>query len=305
MLQMSPADRFAIRREVLDAFTGELRFAKDSANEVHSVNGFYTPMTNTSYIGADDDTFVFYGYSLTDGRRLWEYRIPPGCAAMGGHSDQFATADAMLLPLACDRKEFRYVALDGATGLVRWQYTVEFPKGFSKDNLTISESPDHKLVKLRLRDSADPYVTLDTQTGTVVSKTADLIPYNDGLGIAGKPKNEALVDVRSGRVIAGSGPVLDCVLNAGGGGLLSGGALCVNSPGNLSTKVRTTATLEFNAARFDDATVTPLSVPLGGPFGEVEIGTKPYVVRPGYGAVFVYSEFVLVEGNRYRLVGLR
>jgi hypothetical protein len=305
MLQMSPADRFPIRREVLDAVTGELRFAKDSANEQHSVGGFHTPMTNASYIGADEDTFVFYGYSLTDGHRLWEYRIPSDCAAMGGKSDQFATADAMLVPLACNQKEFRYVALDGATGLVRWQYTVEFPKGFSRSNLDISESPDHKLVKLWLRDSADPYVTLDSQTGTVVSKTADLIPYNDGLGIAGKPKNETIVDVRSGRVVAGNGPVLDCALHTGGGGLLSGGALCVSSTDSLSTTVRTTATLEFNAVRFGDATVTPLSVPLGGPFGEVKIGTKPYVVRPGYGAVFVYSEFVLAEGNRYRLVGLR
>lgn len=304
MLQMSPANRFPIRREVLDAITGELRFAKDAANEVHSVNGFYTPMTDVSYIGADDDAFTFYGYSVTDGRRLWEYRIPHNCFAMGGKSDQFATADAMLLPLVCDKREFRYVALDGATGQVRWQHAVEFPDGFSTDNLSMSESPDHKLVKLRLRDSADPHVTLDTETGAVVSKAADLIPYNYGLGVTGEPKNENIVDVRSGRVIASGGASLDCALTAGAG-MLSGGALCIAPNVKASEKLMATGTIEFTSVRYGESTVTPLSVALGGSFGQIKIGTKPYLVRPGHGAVFVYSEFAPADGNRYRLVGLR
>jgi outer membrane protein assembly factor BamB len=303
LLQMSPADRFPIRREVLDAVTGELRFSEDSANDRKSVNGFYAPMTNASYIGAAEDRSVFRGYSLVDGRKLWDFPMPAGCYAVGGNSDQLATADAMLLPLSCNKDELRYVAVDGATGQPRWQHTVKFPKGFSKANLSIFESPDHRLVRMWLEGAADPYIVLDTETGTVVSKTRDLTLRDYGLGFAGEPKNQTLVDARSGRVIVrGDAAAFGCVRDAAS--LLSGGALCLDTNVKPLANVMTTGIIEFATTRFGEDKVTPLSVPLGGPFEEPEGASDAFVARPGPGAVFMYSEFPPVDGARHRLVGL-
>jgi hypothetical protein len=302
MLQISPADRRPIRREVLDAITGELRFVRDGVSGSSLAKGFYTPMTNASYIGANEDKSEFYGYSLADGHRLWTFPMPAGCHTLSGPSDQFAQANGMLLPLQCNKTEFRYVSVDGTTGKPRWQHLVTFPKEFSNRDFSLDKTPDRRLARIWLQDSPEPIFIIDTETGTVVSRTADLAPRSFGLGIIGEPKKQTFVDVRSGRAIESGGAALTCALDAGAG-LLRGGALCIDQAAKPFDKIMT-GVMEFATVRFGEDKLTPLSVPLGGPFEEGKGGSNAYIVTPGPGAVFVYSQFAPADGVKRRLVGL-
>jgi hypothetical protein len=302
MLQISPADRLPVRREVLDAITGELRFVRDGASTSWAAKGFYTPMTNASYIGAKEDRSEFYGYSLIDGQRLWTFPMPAGCRTLSGNSDQFAQGNGMLLPLQCDKTQFRYVSVDGTTGQPRWQHTVTFPREFSDRDFSLDRTPDRKLARIWLEGSAEPIFVIDTETGTVVSRATDLAPRSFGLGTAGEPKKQTLVDVRSGRAVVSGGAALNCALDAGAG-LLSGGALCVDQAAKPFDKIMT-GVMEFATVRFGEDKLTPLPVPLGGPFEEGKGGSNAYVVTPGQGAVFIYSQFMPADGVKHRLVGL-
>lgn len=301
MLQVSPADRLPAGWEVLDAITGELRFATDIVNGVRALDDI--PMTNVSYIGVDKDESAFHGYSLTDGRKLWDYPMPAGCDVIGDNSDQIGQADGLLLPLACGEQEFRYVSVDGATGRLRWQHVVAVPPQYFSVSKFVSEhSPDRKLVRLGLEGSSEPDTILDTDNGAVLSTSGALQPRDYGLGLAGKPENLSLVDIRNRRTILGSGPVFDCALRAKS--QLSGGALCPNPDYELVNKTMVDGTVGLVTARFDESAVTPITVKVGGPFDVDKDGRHPYVVVPGPGAVVVYSDFGPVDGVRYRLVGL-
>jgi hypothetical protein len=301
MLQISPAGRLAAGWEVLDAITGELRFATDIVNGVRRLDDI--PMTNVSYVGVAKDESVFHGYSLIDGRKLWDYPIPAGCRVIGDNSDQIGQANGLLLPLACGEQEFRYVSVDGTTGRPRWQHVVTLPPQWFSTNSFVSEnSPDHKLVRLGLQGSAEPDTILDTDSGTVLSTSGALIPRDYGLGLAGKPENLSLVDIRNRRTILHSGAAFDCVLSAKS--QLSGGALCPNPDAELVDKTMVDGTVGLVTARFDESAVTPITVKVGGPFDVNKDGSHPYVVVPGPGAVVVYSDFGPVDGVRYRLIGL-
>lgn len=303
LVQMSPHDRFPIRREVLNAFTGKVRFTDDSSNAAHSP-GFVVPMTNVSYIGANADETEFRGYSLQDGRRLWTFRAPAGCRIVGDHSQQFAVANGMLLPLACGNKEFRYISVDAATGKIRWQHVVSLAKPSSRIEFGVDLATDHTLVRLYVQDAArSQNAVLDTATGAVLPTPTELDLKTQGLGVAGAPGKAVLIDVRSGRVRARRGDVLDCALDAGPG-LLSDGALCVNQSGKPFDGFMSTGKVELAAVGFAKHTVKPISVELGGPFAERSRG-ELVQTRAIPGAVVVYSEFQPSDGNRSRIVGLR
>src|SRR5882757_92612 len=304
LVQMSPNDRFPIRREALNALTGEVRFTDDSANAVHSP-GFVVPMTNVSYIGANADETEFRGNSLKDGRRLWTFRAPAGCRIIGDHSEQFAVANGMLLPLACGDKEFRYISVDAATGKIRWQHVVPLANHSSRIDFDIDGGTDHTLARLYVQDAAQSqYAVFDTATGAALSSPTQLDLKARGLGVAGAPGKGVLIDVRSGRVLARKGNVLNCALDAGPA-LLSDGALCVNLSGKPFDGFMTTGKVELTIAGFADRTVKPISVKLGGPFAERDSSGRLFQSKAIPGAIVVYSEFQPTDGNRSRIVGLR
>jgi hypothetical protein len=303
MLQISPADRFPIRREVLDAFTGELRFADDSPNDARSP-GFLVPMTNVSYIKANPDRTEFYGDSLTDGTRLWTFRAPDGCRIIGSNSQQFARGNGMLLPLVCGDREFRFVSVDAATGGLRWQHVVPLAEPSRNPQFTIDHGLDHALAQLNVPNAANPQpAVLDTDTGAVLPAPSPLDLKNRGVGVAGRPGSSTLIDVRTGRVLAAEGPVFFCAGDAGYA-LLASGAVCVDQRGKPFDEFTTTGTVKLAIARFAEQTLTSVPVQLGGPFVEHGSG-ELFKSRTVPGAVVVYSGLSPANGHKSRITGLR
>lgn len=298
ILQIRQGNRRPLRTEVLDAITGDVRYATDSAPRTFSIGGFYRPMTNTSYITADEDRSEFDGISLVDGRRLWTFSVPAGCRSVGGVADGFAQANGMLLPLRCNEKEFRLVSVDGTTGLLRWQHVVTSTEQFS---FRLNKSSDHELAAISLgQDLAKSSFVIDTETGAVVSEGSSLSLRSAGRGVVDK----TLVDIRTSRAITGSAASNQCVAVDDSG--LSGGAVCPAPEVEMFRKVRATGVGDFLTTRLGGAEVTPLPVPLGGPFIDADGDrySEPYRVAAGPGAVFLYSEFTPVAGVKPRLVGL-
>ena len=311
VVQFMPRDRFPISREVIDAFTGEVRFTDDDANDGASP-GFITPMTNASYIGADDDEQEFSGYSLTDGRRLWRYPAPEGCWLVRERSAQVAVADGMLLPLACgddDGKtvydEFRYVLVDGATGDVRWEHRTRIePTG----EITIDAqlAPDGRFVALGI--SADSfmspgtYVVLDTADGGPLPVTGPVELLAGGIGVV-ETGESRLVDVTTGETVPGEERVRSCAATHNGVSL-SAGVVCVDPALDSFEDFVGSGRIELAVGTYEAQELDLVPVTLGPRLDRTSDSDEiAMVAAPG--AVVVSTPLATEDGGKVRVVGLR
>jgi outer membrane protein assembly factor BamB len=304
LLQTSPQDRFPIRTEVLDAFTGDLRFVDDSPNTSHSP-GFITPVTNGTYIKANHDVTDFSGHSLIDGRELWRFRAPDGCEIAGTSSKRFARGTGFLLGLTCGQSQFRFVSVDAVTGTLRWQH--EWQLSSSGVDLTIDRGTDSDAIQIYVHGGLpDSRVVLDADTGNVLPTPTPLDVRSRGFGVTGDPKGDrSLIDIRGNRVLSTQRDVVNCALDAFT--ILSAEALCLDQSADLPAgRFLESGTTPLTVARFD-GTAHRLDVPLGGPFlnETSHAGHEMFVSKAVAGAVVAYSDFQPAGGHRARVVGLR
>jgi outer membrane protein assembly factor BamB len=307
VVQFMPRNRFPVSREVIDAFTGEVRFTDDDANDGASP-GFITPMTDASYIGADDDEQEFSGYSLTDGRRLWSYPAPEGCWLIRERAAQAAVADGMLLPLACGDDpgknvydEFRYVLVDGATGDVRWEHRTRIePTG----EITIDAqlAPDRKFVALGI--SADSfmtpgtYVVLDTADGDALPVTGPVDLLAGGIGVESR-----LVDVTTGETVQGDDRFRSCAATHNGVSL-SAGVVCVDPALESFENFDGSGRIELAVGTYEAQELDLVPVTLGPRLDRTSDSDEiAMVAAPG--AVVVSTPLATEDGGKVRVVGLR
>jgi hypothetical protein len=314
LVQFMPRDRFPIARVVIDAFTGEVRFTVEDANEEASP-GFLSPLTDKTYIGAADDEQEFYGYSLTDGRRLWTFPAPDGCWLSRDREAQLAVADGMLLPMVCGDleqnryDEFRYVMVDGATGDVRWQHSIrpEEPTGrFSVDGQL---SPDGRFVALGV--SADSfttpatYVVLDTAraTGDALPVTEQVELLAGGIGIVRTRDSARLVDVTTGETLPSSPAFRGCA-GTYHGAFLSAGVMCIDPELESFQGLVDSGRIELATGTYEKQELTPVPVTLGPPLDRKGSSDEIMLVAAP-GAVVVTTPLPAKDGGQVKVVGLR
>jgi hypothetical protein len=308
LVQSQPGGLFPLRQEVVDAFTGRLRFTIEDTNE--TAPGLYVPMTNATYLTANDDESEFHGYSLTDGGRLWTYRVPSDCWVLPNTAARFAVPEGMLLPTACGRPEFtqfRYVLLDGATGRVRWQHRVRWDEPSRDVSIRATLAPDRRFVEMEVSTTnlVGPPVAqavLDTATGTAVPAPMPLTLKSAGIATGGGPQ---LVDVTSGKTLPSTEASLSCVLSNHGVSLASG-AVCTGRAVDSFDGLVESGRIELAVGAFTDTELRPVPVTLGGPFEKSELGYPDpirFVATPG--AVVVTTGMTPLGGKRVQVVGLR
>jgi hypothetical protein len=318
LVQFRPRDRFPIRREIIDAVTGQLRFTVENPNKDAST-GFITPVTNTSYIGADADETEFYGYSLTDGHRLWTYRAPADCWLKPDHSAQVAVPTGMLLPLACGKDwrdkgftEFRYVLVDATTGVVRWQHSMRWDTPTSKVNVSAELAPDDRFVAVGIWSDTDmtPVTTnavLDTGTGKPLPTAMPTQLRASGVGVVALSGGGIqLVDVTTGEPLSATQEIQSCMAS-NFGAVLASGTVCVDPKLDSFDEFVDSGRIELTAGTLTDATLHPLPVTLGGPLDEsTRGGAHMIMVAAAPGAVVVTTKLASVGNNgKIRVVGLR
>jgi hypothetical protein len=307
LLQTSPWNRFPIRTEVLDAFTGDLRFVDDSLNTSHSP-GFITPVTNAAYIKANGAVTEFSGHSLADGSELWRFTAPDGCKIAGTSSKRFARGTGFLLGLTCGPSEYRFVSVDAVTGAPRWQHDWQLTGGSRQGpDVTIDRGTESDAIQIYVEGGLpQSRVVLDADTGNVLPTPTPLDVRTRGFGVAGDPKGDrSLIDIRGNRVLSTQRDVVNCALDAFT--ILSAEALCLDlSDDRRVTRFLESGTTQLTVARFD-GTTHQLDVPLGGPFlsDTSYAGHEMFVGKAVAGAVVAYSDFQPAGGRRARLVGLR
>ncbi len=234
--QFRPRDRPTLRREFVDAFTGELRFATDHLDglDVHPLDGprgLVTQLTGTSHVVVAEDGAT--GHSLTDGARLWRYTVPGGCRVDPGWRAHFGVRPGMLLPMVCG-DEFRYVLVDGTTGDVRWEHRIEMPAATLDVGARLA--PDRGFVAVFAdveETAAEPgtYAVLDVATGTALPFARELDALlAGGVGVVRAGETSVLVDVTTGRTLTGDDTFLECAEDVTSAHLASG-SVCVDPVG--------------------------------------------------------------------------
>lgn len=306
LVQYRPAGLFPIRREIIDAFTGEVRYTVDTEG---SFRAYLSPMTDSSYIGANDDESEFYGYSLADGHRLWTYRAPADCWIKTDTSTHVAVGSGLLLPVLCgkdnDFTEVRYVSVDATTGKVGWQHVIRLPEASRDVEVTAHVAPDRQYlaVQTSIDDFTTPSTTttvLDTETGADAALPASLEPRAGGLATT---DDLGLLDMATGAVTATSRAVLSCV-RRNFGVSLSSGAVCVAPALDSFAGFFDSGRIDLAAAAYDNAPLITVPVTLGPrlePFGDTD--EIIFVAAPG--AVVVTTGLAPADGGRIHLVGLR
>lgn len=296
-------DQSPFQVEAIDAITGEVRFTEPSYRTPFS-SGTQIWMTNASFIRADFKRTKLTAHSLADGRELWTFTASDGCRIDDDANKYVAQGNGFLLPVSCGRNEVRYVALDGATGKVRWQHEWRLtgPKRVGAA-VRVDRSADGQLVQLYLPDAPQEkqFTVFDTETGTVLPAPAQLNLRTSGIGVVDRPEGRRLVDVRANRLLATeSDGVLNCALEHKT--LLRGGVLCAD----LSVEpYAEKGTAKLSTVKFGETAARPLTVSLGGPFGEQRTVRDPFIGRAVYGAVVAFTTFQPADGHRSRIVGLR
>lgn len=221
--QFQPHDRPTLRREFLDAFTGELRFATNhlDARPRYGPRGLDTRLTDTSYVGVAEDGVT--GYSLTDGARLFRYTPPAGCRTDVRPDAHFVVGPGTLLTLDCG-DEFRFVLVDGTTGEVRWDRAITTPAGarLAPDRTSVA-------VQATIPGERGNHVVLDVATGDARSFTAEGVEELPGAGVAVVRSGEEslLVDVTTGETLTSDETFLECVTGHRSAHLASG-PVCVD-----------------------------------------------------------------------------
>jgi outer membrane protein assembly factor BamB len=300
ILQVSPRGKGPlVRWEVLDAFTGEVRFTKELPEDTRPGNRPHMVVTSASYVDGNEDWSEFHAYSLIDGHRLWDFRFPAGCSYFGGlNAGPLGTNDKVLLPMTCADTEVRYVALDAAGGQERWRYSVAVEKPELRQFMNY-ESADMRYVTLWLDQVNPPHATLDTDTGKVVSHDNITLLANGYAAGDGR-----LVDLRNGQVVTVAADVARCARWAEGA-VLARGAVCRKDDRTFLDDFMA-GTADVGVARFGDQAVTSLSVSFGGPFDPaVAINDyQPFEQVAVPGAVVVHAGARPVGGVRSRVVGL-
>jgi outer membrane protein assembly factor BamB len=318
LLQFRPRDRFPIRREIIDAVTGQVRFTVDNPNEGAST-AFITPVTNTSYIGANDDETEFYGYSLTDGHRLWTYRAPDDCWLKPNHTAQVAAPAGMMLPLFCGKDwrdegftEFRYVMVDATTGAVRWEHSTRWDTPMSDVTVSAELAPDNRFVAVRMWSDTDltpaaANAVLDTGTGKPLPTATPTRLRASGVGVVAQSDGGThLVDVRTGKALSVTQEIQSCLASTFGA-VLASGMVCVDPELDSFDEFVDSGRIELTVGTLADAALRPVPVTLGGPFDTwTRGGDHMIMVAAAPGAVVVTTGLVSVGDNgRIRVVGLR
>jgi hypothetical protein len=310
LVQFQPRDLFPVSREVVDAFTGEVRFSVEDDNEEGSP-GFISPMTDSSYIGATDDEQEFFGNSLTDGERLWNYPAPDDCSLLSEREAHIAVGAGMLLPLACDEDdgfhEFRYVLVDGATGDVRWEHRIRLPVPTANVDVDAQLAPDGRF--LAVGASSDHFMTqgsyavLDIETGDTLPFTERVELLAGGIGVVRTGDASRLVDVTTGAALSSTDEFRSCA-GTDHGAFLASGVVCVDPKLDSFEGMIETGRIELAVGTYEDQELALVPVTLGPPFTRGSaLSNILLVAAPG--AVVVATALEPVNGGPIRVVGLQ
>jgi hypothetical protein len=308
LVQYRPGDRFQVQREIIDAYTGEVRYTVDSG-ESDSETGFVSPLTNTVYIGGDNES-EYYGYSLIDGRKLWTYRLPRGCWAEIP-TKHFTVPSGLLLPVVCPEEDvdFQYVMVNGTTGKVRWTYDMPFESDTSGGIfLDAKISPDHRILAVSASpDTSDERIeaVVDTETGKALPAPRPERLGAGGIGLVALSEEESqLVDLRSGKPMPSTAASLDCLWRTFGA-VLASGAACVDPAIDLDdTGFVENGRTELGMTTFAGEELHLVPVAFGGPLDRSSYDDPiRFVAAPG--AVVVTAGMPLAEGGRLQVIGLR
>jgi outer membrane protein assembly factor BamB len=328
VVQFQPRDPTGghdVWREVIDAFTGEVRFTADDTNEDTASDfvPFITPVTDTSYIGATDDEQEFFGNSLTDGTRLWSYRPPRDCWLMPEQATaRTAVAAGILLPLACRRHgnsreftEFRYVLVDATTGAVRWEHRIQPPWLTGRISVLAQLAPDRRFVTLDISEdgSTTPatHVVLDISTGDALPFTEPVQLLAGGIGILRTRDSEKdrLVDMTTGETVPSTDDVRRCAVTYQAA-FLEAGVVCpdpafesVDGFVNDFDGLVDTGRIELGVGTYEAQDIDPVSVTLGPRFDRWSSDDEIILV-PAPSAVVFTTPLTPYDG-RVRVVGLR
>ncbi|GAB3454561.1 outer membrane protein assembly factor BamB family protein [Actinophytocola sediminis] len=314
-------DRSPVAREVIDAFTGEVRFTTEDVAEERPPF-FVTPVTDNSYVGATADEQEFFGNSLTDGTRLWSYRPPRDCQLMSERTAQLAVAAGMLLPLACGTHdgswvftEFRYVLVDGRTGDVRWEHRMRMPKPTDAIDVLGELAPDRRLVALHfVTDGSTNRSTaaiLDVGTGDPLPFATPVQLLAGGIGVLRTRASDQyrLIDVTTGETVPGKDDLRQCAATYFGA-FLDAGVVCVSPaltgvdrPINFDRLVET-GRIELAVGTYESQETHLVPVTLGPPHNRLGSDEGLFAVAAP-GAVVVAAPLVTANDAPVQVVGLR
>jgi hypothetical protein len=264
-------------------------------------------MTNTSYLGSNDDDSEFYGYSLTDGSKLWTYRAPTDCWVMSGRSTRYAVAAGMLLPINCrrgDNFEFRYVLLDGTTGKVRWEYSVRKDELSNGAKVLTELAPDRRFLAMDIYQPEMGKAVLDTETGKAVSSVLPLNLKPAGIAISNSYDDPQFIDVASGKTLPSTEASRSC-LKVKYEIILTSEIACVSPAVDSFDELAESGRIDLAMGRFTDTELKSVLVTLGGPFEKKEAGYDPALFVAAPGALVVTTELIPLGDNRVQVVGLR
>jgi hypothetical protein len=316
-----PTDRRgeSISREVIDAFTGEVRFTTEDT-ATGDARDFATEVTDTSYLGVADDGQELFGNSLTDGTRLWSYRPPDDCQLMLYPNEQTAVAAGIMLSLACGTKdplweftEFRYVLVDATTGDVRWEHRSRLPEPTDGIDVFTQLAPDHRFVTLdvspdRPRVPATS-VVLDVGTGDALPFSQAVELLAGGIGVLRTRDSDTyrLVDVTTGETVPGNDDLRECAATYNGTSL-EAGVVCVDpalvgDDGYLDLgDLADTGRIELGLGTYEAQDIDLVPVTLGPRFDRWSSDDIIMVAAPG---TVVVTAALSAAGGRVRVVGLR
>jgi hypothetical protein len=307
LVQYRPRDGFAMRREVVDAVTGQLRYTVDDVAK-GAGRRVLAPMTNTSYIAANDDESEFYGYSLTDHRKLWTYPAPRGCWIKPDHSAQFTISTGLLLPIVCAgdaTTELRYVLVDGTTGKVRWEHRMRWDEPSSDIDVMADLAPDGRFLAVDVYSPATGQAVIDTATGTAVPAPMPLALRTAGIGIRQPAGGESqLIDVTTGRQLASTTAIRAC-LSSNHGVSLESGPVCVDPALDSFDGLVDSGRIELAVGTLAGGELRSVPVTLGGPFDSSRLGDDEIRLVAAPGAVVVTTGMSPAEGGHVTVVGLR
>jgi hypothetical protein len=305
LVELHPIAPGPTRREVIDAFTGQLRFTPDPRDPFYRTSWF-SPMTNTSYLGSNEDESEFYGYSLTDRSKLWTYRAPTDCWVMTGRSGRYAVAAGMLLPINCQRGdifEFRYVLLDGTTGKVRWEYSVRKDELSNGAKVLTELAPDRRYLAMDIYEPEMGKAILDTETGKVVSSVSPLNLKAAGIAISNSYDDPQFIDV-TGKTLPSTEASRSC-LKVKYEITLTSQIACVSPAVDSFDELAESGRIELAIGRFTDTELRSVPITLGGPFEKKEAGYDPALFVAAPGALVVTTQLIPLGDNRVQVMGLR
>lgn len=308
LVQYQPQHGPSMRREVIDAVTGQLRYTVDDV-EKGAWRRVLAPMTKASYIGANDDESEFYGFSLTDHRKLWTYRAPRGCWIKPDHSAQFTISTGLLLPIVCeeeDATELRYVLVDGTTGKERWAHRTHWDEQTSNVDIMADLAPDGRFLNVDVSAPARTQLILDTETGKAAPTSMSLDLETAGIGLSQPTDGESqLIDVTTGRTLPSTAAIRSC-LAARHGVSLTSGTVCVAPSVDSFDGLVASGRITLAAGTFTDTEPKPVPVTLGGPFEKHDFGyPDPIWLVAAPGAVVVTTGMSPTGDGRVTVVGLR